>query len=77
MDLSQPSGGSGVIPAGEMRLLDGIQPPLLFQGVFIVLIPTPDGHDGGGNSTVAAADMYASDMQLNTSQIILVLIITF
>lgn len=47
------------------------------SGVFIVLIATPDGHDDGGNSTVAAADMYASDVQLNTSQIILILTVTF
>lgn len=44
-----------------MRLLVGIHLPFSFRvhtsGVFIVLIPTPDGHDDGGNSTVAAADM--------------------
>ena len=46
------------------------------KGFSIVLIPTPDGHDDGGDSVVEPANIYASDTQLNTSQIILILTIT-
>lgn len=46
------------------------------RGLFVVLIPTLDGHDDGSDSVAEPANIYASDTQLNTSQIILTLTIT-